>query len=174
MLTKNSSVLLCSVVFLSGVFFQNCSEREQKPLSPEEIDYSDSAYQFSLRVIETYLTADSSLFRTYLADTIYTLDDDTPFLSDTMQLTSIFSIVRDYSIYTIDDYLNTYDPEVHYKDSIFSYFDSTLSTWSISMHDYIFVGNRLKADKTELIWSDLLVFVVTKKDGFWKLKAFSG
>ena len=78
------------------------------------VDYRDSAFRFSLMIIETYFTRDSALFRSYLADTLYTLENAPPFLRDSLKLDKIFSATHDYSMYTLTGYLETYSPASPY------------------------------------------------------------
>jgi hypothetical protein len=152
-----------------------CSKPTKTNGQGGNVNYADSALAFSLKIVETYFSEDTSFFKKTLMDTIYFLEYwEKPLPACSLSVTSLYNGI-DYSGYTFDDYLNTYDPMVmtylEYKDSI--EIDS-FKYWQPDENDYLFIGAKVKTGKTDFMWDDLLYFIVTRVSNVWKLKALSG
>lgn len=142
----------------------------------------EEALAFSLRVVETYLTGNYSAFRAVLADQVYTLEGDGPI--DPAEVDAwakeepSFPDGRDYTHYTMEQYMDTYQPRVVTFDEARaehpSFNETTWDGWVPDGDDYIFLGAETKPGREGFLWDDLLAFAATKESGEWRFKAFSG
>jgi hypothetical protein len=142
----------------------------------------DGALEFSLKVVETYFDNDMGQFLSYLADEVYTLEGEGP--SSKKEVENAFSekeYVADesYANWTMEEYMNIYEPRVMDFDEIRDEFPESESEikdlgWKFDDDDYLFIGFETKNGDEGPLWDDPLIFAVTHESGEWKFKAFSG
>lgn len=162
---RTKQIILISLVLL----ILGCSKHN--PVEPKEIDLKTEALEFGLRVVKTYFEKDTTTYKTFFTDTLYFLEHwEEPIATSEINFTQWFSGF-DYSQYTMDDYNDTYSPLVYeyeiYKDLI-----DTLTYWQTDSEDFLFLGWIVKEGKTEFMLDDLLVFMVSKRTGEWKIRAW--
>jgi hypothetical protein len=166
-----------NIFFILSILFFSIT-----PIFPDEDYIKEQGLRFCLDVIETYLTGDLEKYCTYLADYIYSLDGAGPLSRETVF--DIFSNDdpfpggNDYSIYSITDYLETYEPVIlKFKEYIEEYpslLNLDIDGWSPDEDDFLFIGYRVKTGQEAFLWDDLLVFMVTHSYGVWMIIAISG
>lgn len=146
-------------------------------------DDKEEALRFSLAVVETYFTQDVDAFRGMLSETLYTLEGDGPMVQADLEASFLgerpFPAGRDYSNLTMDDYLATYAPRMlTWDEAVAMYPEAADLTWSDGWapdeDDLVFFGSELNEGKSDIVWTDLLAFLVSRETGEWRLKAFSG
>jgi len=131
------------------------------------------AKQAGLEIIETYFNADSATFYSYLPDTIYLSEPgEDPIVTDQIDTSALFKslIVTGYSM---EDYNNTYAPEVlTYDDYKEDMGVEDLTQWKPDQQDYLFLGFTTKDGKEGFMMDDMLAFMLSKRTGEWKIRAF--
>lgn len=141
----------------------------------------EEALNFSLQIVNTYFTKDYLAFISFLTPKTYTLEGEGPF--DKQFVTAKlqeepFPFGRDYSEYTLSDYLENYNPKIlSFEEYALIYphiANLNIDGWSPNEDDFLFVGYETKPGKSEFMWDDLLVFMVTCENNEWRLIAFSG
>jgi hypothetical protein len=139
------------------------------------------ALAFSLGVVETYLTGDYDAFRARLADVVYTLEGEGPFTREDVDgffAGKRFPDGRDYSAFTMEDYLATYAPEMlTFEEAVElhpPFANMTWDGWTFDEDDLVFYGGETREGRESFLWTDLLAFAVTRETGEWRFKAFSG
>ena len=74
------------------------------------------------------------------------------------------------------EYLAQYQPQIlSYQEAIlqFPQFENIqIANWTYDDDDYLFLGWNTDTGNNGFIWDDLLVFIVTKESGTWKVIAF--
>ena len=139
------------------------------------------ALAFAEAVVQTYLDGDHMRFRSYLADTLCTLEGEGPFEADSLDLGDPFPFGRDYSTNTMAE-VKAAHPFVIYSYDELSEFPGltklTVGQWSPDADDYLFVGTGADEEgrpvTREIIWDDLMVFMVTYQNDKWEIICLSG
>ena len=170
---KKLILILLIAVFIS---LSGCAPRPLKIDSG--LSEKEQAKEFSLQIVKTYFDKNCDAFYDALSDTVYLLDDDGPFEKNSgikkKLCESIAKGVR--GEYTFQDYLNSYDVRILEKTEYETEFKvgKDLQKFKPTLNDYLFVGYKVKANKTNFMWDDLLVFMVRKTETGWKISALSG
>ncbi len=140
-----------------------------------------AALAFAETVVQTYLDGDHERFRSYLADTLYTLEGEGPFEAATLDLGDPFPFGKDYSTNSMAEVKAAHPFAIYSHDELSAFpglTELTVGGWRPDADDYLFVGIR-ENDRggpvtPEIIWDDLMVFMVTYQNGRWELICFSG
>ncbi|MBD3225118.1 MAG: hypothetical protein GF313_10345 [Caldithrix sp.] len=149
-----------------------CSDNN--PANNHKQDLKSEAKEFALKIVQSYIENDSLAYKTYLPDTIYSLEPwEKPVPSDSVSLTAFFSSF-DYSQYSMSDYYEVYDPVImnyeEYAEVDPEWLDA-FTYWHPDDQDYLFIGHQVKEGQTEFMVNDLLGFMVTQRTGVWQLRA---
>ena len=144
----------------------NAMEPEKEP------DLSAEALEFSLKVIETYITNDTTTFKTFLPETIYLMEaNEEPIPRSEISVTEVFATF-DFSNYSMDDFNRSYSARIQRYDE---FKDQTwvaeLTFWRPDAKDYLFTATLVPGEE-DFMLDDLRTFVVTKRSGQWKVRAF--
>lgn len=166
-LKKGVMFLLLLIVMM----YAGCSD---EIVATEDDVMKDEAMTFSLKVVKSYIEGDSLAFKSFLPDTLYSLEPwEEPLIMDTIPLRLIFPI-NGYPQYTIDDYKDVYDPKVmdfeQYSKVDTAWFNA-FTYWHPDEKDYVFLGALTKEGKTPFMFEDMLAFMITKRSGQWKIRA---
>ena len=155
--------------------------QEDGSCESEETDPVADALAFSLLVVETYFDPSEQSYQTflgYLNDELYVIWGEGPFNKADLTYEDSHPFGRDYSPYTMEDYLEVYSPTIYAYDEAIAQYPSLagqiVGNWVYNEEDYLFLGAKTNPDQTSFIWDDILVFVVTKESGEWKVIAFDG
>jgi|GEM_PF-1445270 len=131
------------------------------------------AKQAGLEIIETYFTADTATFVIYMPDTLYVMEPwEDPIPIEQVDVGALFSemVVTDH---TFEDYTNTYTSQVLTYDDYKENMDlEEFTTWKPDKQDYYFLGGITKDGKEGFMLDDMLTFMLTKRTGNWKIRAF--
>lgn len=157
------------------LFFSGCVSVNEEQVKEEALD-------FSLEIVGTYLTGDVDRFCSFFTDPLYTLEDEGPFSRSEvirdLKARTPFPAGYDYSGYTMEDYLEVYEPRVLEFDEYMKEYPGleTLEVggWSPGEDDFLFVGSKTRPGREGFLWDDLLIFMVTDRSGEWELIALSG
>ena len=155
---------------------------ETTSVSAPLVPLKEGALTFSLKIVETYIEGDADRFCSYLADYIYTLEGEGPIekieLCEYLSEESPFPVGHDYSQYTMDDYLDNYNPYImdyeEYSEVYPSISNLNIDGWTPDADDFLFIGWELQRDKEDFMWEDLLAYMVTYQNDEWELIALSG
>lgn len=170
------AVLAAGALFLG---LSGCSKNN--PVASQE-ELKAEAYEFGLQVVQANIEEDATTFMSFLGDTLYIMehwDEPVPRNQITPSVIADIFAKFDYSGYTMEDYLEVYSPEVLSYDDVkadvggAAWLDS-LRYWRFDEKDFVFDGSQVKPGKQEFMWDDLLVWVVSKRTGQWKIRAASG
>ena len=139
----------------------------------------EGALDFSLKVVGTYFDNDNEAFFSYLADEIYSLEEGESYAKsevEEMLAEEEFIAGEEFVEYSMEEYLNTYDPRVMDHEEAQYEFPEEVSAlkdsgWEFDEDDYIFIGYETKSGEEGPLWDDMLVFGVTHESGEGKLKA---
>ena len=142
----------------------------------------DAALDFSLAVVETYLTGDADKFCSFLADTLYTLEGEGPITKEeaisAIKEDKPFPFGNDYSEFTMEDYLENYRPKImdygEYTKEYPELSSLSIDGWKPDADDFLFLGHEVKTGKEGFMWEDLLGFMVTYQNKKWEFIAFPG
>ena len=144
----------------------------------QSLSEKEQAQEFSLQIVKTYFDKDCNTFYNILSDKVYLLDNDGPFEknSDIKKglCESIAKGVR--GEHTFQDYLDSYDVRILEKIEYENEFPriKNLQKFKPTSKDYLFIGSKVKANKQNFMWDDLLVFMIRKTENGWKISALSG
>lgn len=161
--------IIC-VILLFTMLISGCTSDKNNQ------DVKEDALEFSLKIIETYLTGNSDKYLSYHTNVVYLLGQNRSLNREELNQTvnsQTFPHGEDYSDYTMDDYLETYDQEImDYKEYISEYpsiKNVSIDGWSPNEDDYIFFGYEVKPEKEGFMWDDLLTFMVSNQGGSWEV-----
>ncbi len=148
-----------------------CSKNN--PVKTEPTTLKDEAKSFALDVVKSYISNDTLTFKSYLGDTLYSLEaGDKPIPVDSISVSDLFSRF-DYSAYSMNDYLDVYEPIIMDYDAYSKVNPGWLDQfiyWHPDNQDFLFFGSREKQGKQGFMWDDLLGFMVSKRSGHWVLR----
>lgn len=173
---------LILITFITGLIFLGCDKSPKQKKEPElksseqkkEPDLKSGALDFSLKVVRSFIENDTTVFKTFFADTVYFLEShEEPRPTSSIPITELFSQF-DYSDYTMDDFNNNYSSQIlKYNGYKNEKWVTTLEYWHPDSEDYLFIAPFIEGGNN-FMWDDLLIFVVTKRSGEWKIRAFAG
>ena len=155
---------------------------ETTSVSAPLVPLKEGALIFSLKIVETYIEGDADRYCSYLADYIYSLEGEGPIekieLCEYLSEESPFPFGHDYSQYTMDDYLDNYNPYImdyeEYSEVYPSISNLNIDGWTPDADDFLFIGWELQRDREDFMWDDLLAYMVTYQNDEWELIALSG
>ena len=148
---------------------------------PQEVDdIKTEALYFSLQVIGSIIDQDIVTFKTFFLDSIYTLDGDGQFPILESNIEEIFNTTLYHSGIdsntTMNDYYSNYTSTTSTYDEAKEYFikkhDYELPQFDwITSNDYFYIA---EITGSKIIWDDWNIFLVSKINNKWWLKAASG
>lgn len=165
---------LYTLLFLvTSLLIISCSDSDN-PVKSNEDALKAEATDFSLKVVECYITQDTKVFEEFLPEILYVVDPSEPPYETSNIILDHYLSSYDYSNYTIQQYKDTYDYEIlnyeQYSNNYASWVGS-LEYWHPSNKDYLFFGHIPREGKTPFMDSRILIFLVSNESGDWKLKA---
>ncbi len=140
----------------------------------DENELKAEALDFAMQVVNCIIECDSTRYKTFLPDIIYGMEpwDELIPLSD-FDVSGLLA-AYDYSEYSLTDYKDVYSYQImNYKE--YSVVDTewieAFENWIPDDQDYLFRGNRVKEGKQAFMFEDILIFMVSKRSGEWKIRA---
>lgn len=159
---------LIRITFVPALIFWGCDNTTEPK---DESDSKSEAFDFSIKVIKSYIENDTTAYKTFLPDTLYLIEFwEEPIPTSSISVTEIFSHI-DFSNYTMDDFNNNYSSQIfeyeEYKDQEWV---TSLEYWHPDLEDYLFIATFIEGGENFML-DDFRVFVVTKRNSEWKVRA---
>ena len=132
------------------------------------------AKDFSMKIVKSYFSNNSSIYYNSLSTNIYKLQDNkmqAKTESKTWIESNFSKINRDNK--TFADYKKSYKIEILSKKDLQNdaRFKSHMNFDKITDKDYLFIGRETKANVSSFVWDDFLMFIVRKTGKGWEISA---